>query len=472
MGQIDLTIFHLSPIAMWLQDFSGIKQIFDQWTAEGIVDIRQYLLSDLTRLHPCLAAIKTLNINDSVLELYEAENLEEILEKFSQMHTDETALLHVEFFSALWNKKKNYGIPAINYTCKGKKIDIQLRANILPGYEDSWECLLLTTENISDYQNARRFAESVFTHSPSPLLLKDYSKIKTKLDKLRQNGVTDLKRFLSNHPLFLNECFNQIEFYGVNQATLNLFHVQSKLEFIRNLNQIFSIHANQSFFEQLIQLWEGNYIQQRESRYHTIDGKIINVLENFTVFPEYENNWQVVQVALINITEHKEKEDYLTFLGQHDTLTQLNNRTFYIEEIQRIKQNPMTSISCVFLDINGLKHINDTLGHDQGDLILKRFGQILKNAIADTHYSASRIGGDEFVILMPNTKHEDLKDLLHNIQNELHADQVVNIQLPIHVAIGFAMTNQSKKIDQMLKEADLMMYKMKQEYYLSHSKKI
>ena len=82
MEQMDLTIFDLSPIAMWLQDFSGIKKIFDQWTAQGIPDIKQHLLEDTSRLKPCLAAIRTIHINQSTLILYEADDLAEILEKF------------------------------------------------------------------------------------------------------------------------------------------------------------------------------------------------------------------------------------------------------------------------------------------------------------------------------------------------------------------------------------------------------
>ncbi|WP_254629475.1 hypothetical protein [Acinetobacter bereziniae] len=191
MEQIDLTIFNLSPIAMWLQDFSGIKKIFDAWATEGISDIQHYLIEDPQRLVPCLAAIKTINVNQSTLNLYEAHNLEEIIEKFPEMHTQDTEMMHIEFFSALWNKQKNCSIPVINYTCQGKRIDIQLRANILSDDKDCWDRVLLTTEDISQSQNARRFAESLFLHSPTALWVKDYSKIKTIFDQLKANHLTD-----------------------------------------------------------------------------------------------------------------------------------------------------------------------------------------------------------------------------------------------------------------------------------------
>lgn len=53
MEQLDLAIFDLSPIAIWIQDYSGVKKIFESWQAEGISNIREYLIKDPSRLMPC-----------------------------------------------------------------------------------------------------------------------------------------------------------------------------------------------------------------------------------------------------------------------------------------------------------------------------------------------------------------------------------------------------------------------------------
>lgn len=169
MGEINLSIFNLAPMAMWIQDFSAVKKIFQQWQDEGIEDLEQYLLEDPERLQPCLRVIKTIQVNQSTLELYDAADLNEILESFARLHYEKISIEKVKFFVALWNKEAQCICPSINFTCKGKQIDILLKASVLPGYEDSWERLLLTTENVSDYQNARRFAESLFIHSPTAL---------------------------------------------------------------------------------------------------------------------------------------------------------------------------------------------------------------------------------------------------------------------------------------------------------------
>lgn len=78
MEQVNLTIFNLSPMAMWIQDFSKVKQIFQQWTDEGVEDLEQYLMEDPERLQACLMVIHTIQVNQSTLELYEAADLNEI----------------------------------------------------------------------------------------------------------------------------------------------------------------------------------------------------------------------------------------------------------------------------------------------------------------------------------------------------------------------------------------------------------
>lgn len=108
------------------------------------------------------------------------------------------------FFLELWEKSAECVFAPVNYTCTVKQIDVQLRAHFITGYEDTWEKILLTTENISEFQNTRRFAESIFTYSPTALWIKDYSKIKQHFADLRQQHVTNLKSYLNLNPNFLH----------------------------------------------------------------------------------------------------------------------------------------------------------------------------------------------------------------------------------------------------------------------------
>lgn len=220
-----------------------------------------------------------------------------------------------------------------------------------------------------------------------------------------------------------------------------------------------------TFREQLIELWKGNIHHQREAVNYALDGSIRNVLLQFTVFPGYEKDWGLVQVALTDITARKKAENYLEYLGKHDVLTKLYNRSFFTEELNRLERSILRPVSCIFLDMNGLKEVNDQLGHDVGDGLLRRVGSVLTQAIQNTTYTASRIGGDEFVILMPGTDETAVLVMLQTIQELFNIDNQYYSSQPISMSFGSATTLENESIEAMLKRADQQMYQRKKHFY-------
>lgn len=468
MEKVDLSIFNLSPMAMWIQDFSAVKKIFQQWIDDGVQDLKQYLLEDPERLQPCLMVIKTILVNQSTLDLYEAADLNEILSSFSRMHAEKISIEKVNFFMALWNNQAQYICPSINYTCKGKQIDIQLRASFMPGHENSWERLLLTTENISDYQNARRFAESLFIHSPTALWVKDYSGIKKIFTELQQQGIVDLKQYIQQHPEFLLLCFQTIRSIDVNQALLTLFKAENKQHFYQNIRSLFNGNNQQHFQDELLYLWQEHHHLERDCEYKTLRSDTIHVREQFIIFPNAHQTWDTVQIAYTDFTARKQFENYLKYMSHHDELTQLFNRNFFNAEVKRIQNEAIFPTSCIYLDINGLKSINDLKGHHYGDLLLKRFAHILCKSTENTAYSVSRIGGDEFVILMPHATETMAYKLLEKIQNYIVQENQNSDQLSINIAAGVGCTDTEPNIENLIRLTDLDMYEQKNQYYQNY----
>lgn len=103
----------------------------------------------------------------------------------------------------------------------------------------------------------------------------------------------------------------------------------------------------------------------------------------------------------MDITARKKAEAYLEYLGKHDVLTQLRNRTFYVEELNRITRKGPWPLSVITIDLNGLKAINDDHGHAAGDALLRRVGEVLAKAV-DASACAARVGGDEFTVSLPD----------------------------------------------------------------------
>ncbi|WP_166637954.1 diguanylate cyclase domain-containing protein [Halanaerobium saccharolyticum] len=152
----------------------------------------------------------------------------------------------------------------------------------------------------------------------------------------------------------------------------------------------------------------------------------------------------------------EEEIKYKTF---HDKLTGLYNRRFFEEELERLDTNRQLPLSIIMADINGLKKINDTLGHKKGDELLVKTANILKKVIRDEDILA-RWGGDEYVIVLPKTSNEETKKVIKRIHEK--TSETKGDQLTVSLGIGSAIKNTKEQdITKILKQADKVMYKDK-----------
>ncbi|MDR6758101.1 PAS domain-containing protein [Mycoplana sp. BE70] len=380
----DSDIFNLAPTAMWVEDFSGVKALFDLWRLQGVTDIRTFLREDQDRVAQCSRCIRVLDVNRKTLELFEAEDIHHLRANLSTIFRDDMLETHVIELAKLFDGELVFESTTSNYTISGRRLDIQLRGAVMPGYETSLSKLLLTTEDITAREDARRaetaqrrHAEGIFEHSPVSLWVEDFSRIKVLIEDIRDRGISDFRTFMDVHPEFVRQCMSEIHVIKVNRATLDLFCAGEPDELLRRLNEVFRDDMEKPFREQLIELWNGNLYHHREVVNYALDGTVRHILLHFSVFPGYELDWSRVQVALTDITARKKAEAYLEYLGKHDVLTKLYNRAFYAEEINRLERKSILPVSAIIFDLNGLKEANDQLGHDAGDALLRRFGEIL-----------------------------------------------------------------------------------------------
>ena len=466
MEILDSSIFDLSPIPMWLEDFSEVKKQLDLWKADGVENLRTFLEEDQSRIASCAHLIKILRVNQKTLDLFEAKNLKHLTQNLSVIFQQEMFQSHLFELLQIWDGNQEFSSTATNYSISGRRLDIKLRAAVLPGSEETLDRVLITTEDITDYLNAsrleeknRRLAEARFTYSPTSLWVEDFSRVKLRMDHLRRIGIEDFRTFLDVHQDFVQQCIEDIILLDVNQATLDLFKANDKDSMFKSLNKVFSKEMHQTFKEQLIELWNGKIHHSREAVNYALDGTVRNVLLQFTVFPGYEHDWSLVQLALTDITARKKAENYLEYLGKHDVLTKLCNRSFFTEELHRLERAIVRPVSAIFIDMNGLKETNDTYGHNAGDDILRRMGNILERTINNTGFTASRIGGDEFVVLMQGANATTVQSTLMTIQELLNIDNQYYSAHPISLSMGYALTIEDESINDMLKRADQAMYK-------------
>jgi len=161
MPTLDSSIFDLAPIPMWLEDYSGIKIQFDEWRDQGIQDLRTFLREDLERVRQCAHKIKLIRVNQKTLQLFEAASFEQLCDNLAVIFQQDMLDSHLNELVDLWEGKTLFSSMAVNYTLSGRRLDIQLHGTILPGYEDSFARVLVTTEDVTQVHHARRLEEKI-----------------------------------------------------------------------------------------------------------------------------------------------------------------------------------------------------------------------------------------------------------------------------------------------------------------------
>ncbi len=163
-----------------------------------------------------------------------------------------------------------------------------------------------------------------------------------------------------------------------------------------------------------------------------------------------------------DITNRKQAETALKHIGRHDTLTDMYNRTFFEEQLTYLEgRRDKYPITIVSIDVDGLKLINDTMGHVVGDKLLITCGKILKQCIR-TKDILARVGGDEFIVIMTNTDEATGENIVKRIQTTSARYNNEHPQLPISISMGVATAiDDSLSIKEAYRSADDSMYNSK-----------
>ncbi len=163
-----------------------------------------------------------------------------------------------------------------------------------------------------------------------------------------------------------------------------------------------------------------------------------------------------------DITEKKEKEKEIEYLSFHDSLTKIYNRRYMEDSIKRLDTTRNTPFSIIVADTNGLKLTNDAYGHEMGDKLLITAAEILKKSCRKEDIIC-RVGGDEFVILLPNIDEKKTEEIIERIKEELQKVKLGSVI--VSLAIGYSTKNKKEEnILEIYKEADNKMYKDKLKY--------
>ena len=166
-----------------------------------------------------------------------------------------------------------------------------------------------------------------------------------------------------------------------------------------------------------------------------------------------------IVTMVIDVTDQKRKENEIIYTSNHDYLTSLPNRRYFEEMLLKLDHFEYYPLSITMIDVDGLKIINDAFGHEKGNEVLIMVSNFLKKNKRENDFIA-RVGGDEFIILRPNTSLEETEELKVAMIGE---SQMLFIDdLKTSLSMGYSVkTNEFEDTQNTLKEAEDNMYRNK-----------
>ncbi|HAP31447.1 MAG TPA: hypothetical protein DCQ14_00090 [Firmicutes bacterium] len=169
----------------------------------------------------------------------------------------------------------------------------------------------------------------------------------------------------------------------------------------------------------------------------------------------------VLQAGIRDISERKRDAQKLEYLSLHDQLTGLYNRAFFVEEMRRLTDGREYPITIISADVDGLKLVNDSMGHARGDELITACAEVLRRSLRGSDVLA-RLGGDEFAVLLPRTDKATAEVTARRIKENLIAYNRERPPLFLSFSLGAATAvNRDVSLEDTYKKADARMYREK-----------
>jgi diguanylate cyclase (GGDEF)-like protein/PAS domain S-box-containing protein len=258
-------------------------------------------------------------------------------------------------------------------------------------------------------------------------------------------------------------------YLAVNPALARIYGYESPQEMIAMLHDIehklYVEPQRRSEFRQLMA--RDGVVSNFESRVYRRNGEIIWISENARAVHDSEGRLLFFEGTVEPITERKLHEAEIRFQATHDALTGLPNRTLLHDRMEQaiLHAERYGNLAAVaFLDLDQFKFINDSLGHQVGDHLLKITAQRLMHCLRSSD-TVARQGGDEFVLLLTNQESEEsitltLQRVLHEVAKPWHVN---HLEFQITCSIGVTLCpSDGNDVETLLKNADSAMYKAKE----------
>ena len=236
------------------------------------------------------------------------------------------------------------------------------------------------------------------------------------------------------------------------------------------MNFYYIIHPNdlnnlQVYIQQLID--DQTKVHQSEQQCFKKNGDLLWIMSTLSLIRDNEGKPVYFIIQVQDITLQKKAEERLKHMAYHDPLTGLANRNKleqFINHILASARRHQQSFALLFFDLDRFKNINDTIGHESGDLLLQIIAERLRSAVRNTDLVA-RLGGDEFVLVITDVKKTESAALISQkiLENIMKVIVIKGQEIYITTSIGISLyPYDGQNMQTLMKNADLALYRAKE----------
>ncbi|HEC11778.1 MAG TPA: GGDEF domain-containing protein [Acidiferrobacteraceae bacterium] len=305
--------------------------------------------------------------------------------------------------------------------------------------------------------------QQLFEHAPACLVELDLSRLRPQLDKTPVHDTGELKAFLGKHPEWRTQAVEKLRVRDANVAACALFEVDHKSSLQGSLTD-WCGGSNEAVLLLVLKLLLGHQgVLEHEAVCRSRQGRRLEVLISVISGPTMS-----LQLSFVDITKSKKRERQLEHRAHHDELTGLPNRALLRDRLDtglaRAQRNKRC-LALLFIDLDGFKLINDSLGHHVGDELLKAVAKRLKRC-ARRSDTVARYGGDEFAYIMEAVRSkDDAMGVARKILQMMAPPYCVDgFDVSVTPSIGIAMFDASHPAitpQALIRHADAAMYNAK-----------
>jgi diguanylate cyclase (GGDEF)-like protein/PAS domain S-box-containing protein len=370
--------------------------------------------------------------NDAFLALlkYNAEDLE-------KLYCNDIIVADIQEIESNIKKIVNHELTEINlrqYRCKDGEM-LFVASSFRVAQLDNEQYLIATIKDVTEWQELQirlRLAAQVFEHASDGILVTDMNGIIQFVNpSFVKNTGYSVEEIIGKTPSILKSGRHAAEFYQ---------------EMWRSLNETGQ--------------WKGEIENKRKNGEIYSEWLVIDAIKD-------ELGTVTMYCCIFrDLSERMKYEEKIRFQAYHDGLTGLPNRMLFYEKINQcivLAKRYDHLMAVMYVDLDGFKHVNDNLGHDIGDLLLKEVALRLKQCVRESDIVA-RMGGDEFTLILPEMKqHEDIKLVAAKIRKQLNEIfELVGHGVKISSSIGVSIfPTDGEDAESLIKKADNAMYQAK-----------